>query len=399
MKPNPGITRRHSARCATRQGRGCDCQAGWQAQAYDPVAGKCVRKTLATLDQARDWQARARIGVRQGTVRARDPITIREAADELIAGLEAGTVRNRSGDPYKPSVIAGYRSLLEREILPAFGAMRLDQLQRRHVQRFADSLLADGKSPSTVRNTLMPLRVLYRRAIRDDLASLNPCERIELPAMRPRKVTIVSADQAATLLAAIPALRDRALWAAAIYAGLRRGELMALQWQDVDLAAGQIHVERAYCPRSHETVGPKSRAGTRRVPVAGALRDHLLEHRMQVADPAPDALVFGDDAETPFDYKPALDRARQAWQAAKLEPLGLHAARHTAASLMIAAGVNVKALSTFMGHASITTTLDRYGHLLPGGIDEAAALLDAYLAGVQAGRDREQATTEAHEGR
>jgi integrase len=62
-----------------------------------------------------------------------------------------------------------------------------------------------------------------------------------------------------------------------------------------------------------------------------------------------------------------------------LEPIGLHEARHTFASLMIAAGVNAKALATFMGHSSITITLDRYGHLFPGSEDEAAALLDSYL--------------------
>jgi Phage integrase family len=89
--------------------------------------------------------------------------------------------------------------------------------------------------------------------------------------------------------------------------------------------------------------------------------------------------VFGEDGR-PFAYEPALARAREAWEAKQLEPLGLHEARHTAASVMIAAGVNVKALSEFLGHASITITLDRYGHLLPGSIAEAATLLDAYLA-------------------
>jgi integrase len=68
----------------------------------------------------------------------------------------------------------------------------------------------------------------------------------------------------------------------------------------------------------------------------------------------------------------------------KLTPLTLHEARHTFASLMIAAGVNAKALSTYMGHASITITLDRYGHLMPGNEDEAAAMLDAYLAAATA---------------
>jgi len=87
-------------------------------------------------------------------------------------------------------------------------------------------------------------------------------------------------------------------------------------------------------------------------------------------------------------------RALGAWDKAepKREPIGLHEARHTFASLMIAAGVNAKALATFMGHASITITLDRYGHLFPGSEDEAAELLDAYLERTQAARPSTAAT-------
>ena len=75
-----------------------------------------------------------------------------------------------------------------------------------------------------------------------------------------------------------------------------------------------------------------------------------------------------------------MERAKDAWKDSKLDRLGLHEARHTFASLMIAAGVNAKALSTYMGHATISITLDRYGHLMPGNETEAAGLLDAYLA-------------------
>ena len=74
-------------------------------------------------------------------------------------------------------------------------------------------------------------------------------------------------------------------------------------------------------------------------------------------------------------------RADEAWAEAGLERITPHACRHTFASLMIAAGVNAKALSTFMGHTNISITLDRYGHLMPGSEEEAAGLLDAYLDG------------------
>jgi integrase len=87
--------------------------------------------------------------------------------------------------------------------------------------------------------------------------------------------------------------------------------------------------------------------------------------------------VFGNDK--PFAYWPTVDRAKRSWKNAGLDPIGLHETRHTYASLMIAAGVNAKALSEFLGHASIAITLDRYGHLMPGAHGEAASLLDAYL--------------------
>jgi integrase len=75
-----------------------------------------------------------------------------------------------------------------------------------------------------------------------------------------------------------------------------------------------------------------------------------------------------------------MERGARAQRDAGLEPLGIHDCRHTYASMMIAAGVNAKALSEFMGHASIALTLDLYGHLMPGSHDEAAGLLDAFLA-------------------
>ena len=89
--------------------------------------------------------------------------------------------------------------------------------------------------------------------------------------------------------------------------------------------------------------------------------------------------MFGRGPADPFNPWTANTRARRAWQQAGLTPLGLHEARHTYAGLMIAAGVNAKALSTYLGHSSVTITFDIYGHLMPGNEHEAAGLLDAYL--------------------
>ena len=91
------------------------------------------------------------------------------------------------------------------------------------------------------------------------------------------------------------------------------------------------------------------------------------------------AIVIGP-RERPFQPTSIYKRARRAWAETNLEPIGLHDCRHTCASYFIAAGVNAKTLSTFLGHASVTITLDRYGHLFPGSEAEAAGMLDAYLA-------------------
>jgi integrase len=80
-----------------------------------------------------------------------------------------------------------------------------------------------------------------------------------------------------------------------------------------------------------------------------------------------------------------VNRAHRAWKKEGLKPIGLHECRHTFASILIAAGVNAKALSTYLGHSSIQITLDRYGHLMPGNEDEAVVLVDAYLARAAAG--------------
>jgi integrase len=114
------------------------------------------------------------------------------------------------------------------------------------------------------------------------------------------------------------------------------------------------------------------------VPILARLRRDLVAHKLRTGRDG-DALLFGATPTRPFEPTTVRRRALAAWEQAGLDPIGLHEARHSFASLMIAAGVNAKALSTYMGHASVTITYDRYGHLMPGNEEEAAARADAYL--------------------
>jgi integrase len=198
--------------------------------------------------------------------------------------------------------------------------------------------------------------------------------------------TIVAPEVAAQLLDVL-LVEDRALWATALYAGLRYGELRALRWSAVDLAGGAIRVAESWDPKEG-AIAPKTKNSQRTTPLPGLLRDYLMEHRIAAGEPPVDALVFGDKSGKPFQAATIYRRADRVWKAQALDRLRLHQARHTYASFMIAAGVNAKALSCFMGHSSIKVTFDLYGHLMPGTEAEAAALLDRFL-GVQAEVARE----------
>jgi integrase len=371
-----GIRLRHGRLCPSRSGGTCRCRPTYQANVWSAREGKRLFKTFASLAEAKAWRSEAQVALRNGTMRAGASATLREGAEAWLEGAKSGAIRNRSGHTYKPSAVRGYEAALVMRVLPGLGGLRLSEVRRVDLQDFADRLCADGLDPSTVRNTLMPLRAIFRRSVARGDVAVNPTSGLELPAMEGVRDRIASPTEAAALLAALPE-RDRAIWATAMYAGLRRGELLGLRWEDVDLAAGVIHVERSWDAKEG-VVGPKSRAGRRTVPIPAALREYLVEHKLRLGRHV--GLVFGTSYTQPFTPSNVRKRANAAWARAGLEPIGLHECRHTFASLMIAADVNAKALSTYMGHSSVTITLDRYGHLMPGNESEAADRLDAYLA-------------------
>lgn len=392
-----GIEKRHSKGCPARNGSRCRCNAGYEVFVYSSKDGKKIRKTFARESEARSWRADAKRAVDHGTLRAPTLVTWREAAEVWLAGAEAGTIRNRSGDPYKPSTLRGYRHDLEEVLLPVIGSSKLSEVTTSDLQMMVDAWEVEGVSASAVRNRIKPLQAISRRARSRGGLAANPTHDLELPVERPKEVEIVGRELAATLLAAVPA-QDRAVWATALYAGLRFGELRALRWGKVDLANGTIRVDEAWDPKTG-AIAPKSRKSRRTTPMPGALRDFLIDHRLACGEPGADFLVFaGERRGGAFHATSLYRRADRSWaQAGIPAKLRLHQARHTYASFMIAAGVNAKALSTFMGHSSIKVTFDLYGHLMPGAEAEAAQLLDSFLGvEMEAGEQFARAADDMH---
>jgi integrase len=226
-------------------------------------------------------------------------------------------------------------------------------------------------APATIDTSLTSVRSFYRRAVSRGEARSNPCIGLEKPAVEKAHKRIVTPPEAVKMLDALTGF-DRVLWATAFYTGLRRGELIALRWPAVDLAGGFVKVVAGWDDVEGE-IEPKSQHGRRKVPIPAVLRDYLDQHRLTTG---------GEDYVFP-NRRWVCDaglRAAKVWEDAGLPVLTLHECRHTYASTCIAANLNVKTISTYMGHATIAITLDLYGHLMPGAEGEAMALFDAYLA-------------------
>lgn len=371
-----GIDTRHQRACRSRTGGRCNCAPTYRARVFDAGSGRRLAKTFPTHAAAKTWRQDATIAVRSGTLAGSRTPLVTDALDALIDGMVSGSILDRSGKPYKPATCRSYKRTADKYLKPALGRWRLPEVRRRDVQALVEDLRGRGLQPATVHNIIDPLRVVYRRAMHRDEVTVDPMYRLELPAVRGRRDRIANPERAHALLAALPD-GERPLWAVAFFAGLRVGELRALRWHDIDFENGIIRVRRGWDDVEGE-VDVKTRSGRRDVPLAGHLRRELAAHKLRTGRDGV-ALVFGRTGSDAFVRSTVRNRANRAWDVAGLEPLTPHEARHCAASYLIAAGVNAKQLSVYIGHSDIRTTYNVYGHLIPGDHAEAVRKLDAYL--------------------
>src|SRR4051794_39702693 len=173
-----GIDVRHARACLSRSGQQCNCKPSYQAHVYDARARRRIRKTFPTVSEAKAWRRDAMTALSRGTMKAPTKQTLREAADAWIAGAREGTIRTRSGDPWKPSTLRGYEAALRRQVLPHLGYLKLSDVRRNDVQDLADKMLSGGADPSTVRNALMPVRAIFRRTVSRGDVVVNPTQGI-----------------------------------------------------------------------------------------------------------------------------------------------------------------------------------------------------------------------------
>jgi integrase len=311
-------------------------------------------------------------------------ITVAEYLDEWLRDVAPQRVG--------PKALERYHGLVRNQVKPHLGTIQLQKLRPGDVSRWIHALVTEGRlSPRSIRSAHGVLRTAINHAAAVEIVERNVASLIKPPATHRVEIEILTANQISETLAKIedhPSIYP--IVAVAVGTGARRGEIAALRWSDIDLDGGTVRIERAIEQTKDDlrVKPPKTAAGRRTVSLPAftiaALRDHRrksLETRVALGLGAmsADAWVFGGfEGNTPNPYS-ITDRWRDAVKKRKLPKVTFHALRHSHASALIAAGLDVVAVSRRLGHASPALTLSVYSHLFKNDDGKAAQAIDAAL--------------------
>ncbi len=284
--------------------------------------------------------------------------TLQEFAPRFVDG-------HARANRQKPSGIASKTMILRLYLIPAFGRKHLDAIKSEDVQRLKAQL--EIKSPKTVNNILAVLSILLKKAVEWDVIERMPC-RIKLLSIEKGAAAFHDFEEYERLVDVARAIDQRTYLTVLLggEAGLRCGEMIALEWGDVDLAKRQLCVRRSDW---NGQVGTPKGGRQRYVPLTRRLTAALAEHRHLRSK-----RVFCQDDRTPFTRQIVQNRMILAARRANVRR-GVHILRHTFCSHLSMRGAPPKAIQELAGHADLTMT-QRYMHLSPAALDAAIGLLE-----------------------
>lgn len=255
------------------------------------------------------------------------------------------------------------------------GQTPMSRVSAATVERFIAHLRKKGLAPSTVRQIYTVARAIGDTAVRDRLLAQNPFGQVKRPKVEHQEAPVLTVGEARSLVTAAGGSRYAPLFELLVNTGLRRGEALALMWSDVDLDGRTVRVRRTLVRQGGELVRtpPKSKKSERTVPLSHAAVAVLRQVKARTAGDrlaagskwAQTGYVFTTEFGEPCDPRNALRALQVAAGAAGFPGVGIHTLRHTAATLMLNAGVPMATVSRIMGHASIQVTVDLYGHVSP----------------------------------
>ncbi len=286
----------------------------------------------------------------------------------------------------RPRTLQGYRSIIETHLKPSFGHMRLTEMSAQDVQTFYASQVRSGLSPQTVTHQHRVLRQAINQAARWDMLQRNIMDRVTPPTRRKPELRSLEVDEARSLLKAAEGTDYHLPIHLAIYTGLRRSEILGLRWSDVDLDGRTLTVTRTMVDlvgKAAHVDEPKSRRSRRAVSIDETTSMMLRAQReRREAQLEARGLHLSTDDQLCIRPNGSLMRpstlshsySRIAIRCG-IKGVRFHDLRHTHATMLLESGVPVHVVQARLGHESIQTTVDTYGHVLPASDAEAGAAL------------------------
>jgi integrase len=290
----------------------------------------------------------------------------------------------------RPLTLTQYRSLIRNRIKPRIGHLRLQALTGAHLNAMYRELEQEGLAAASLRQTHAVVSRALRDAVRWGKVQRNAAQAADPPALADTRATAWTARELGRFLEHVRGDRLFALWRLAATTGMRRGELLGVQWLDLDLEAGTLTVDRQLVPtRGGCTFGPPKSKRSRRkvaldagtVEVLRAHREAQLLERAYAGDAYQDAdLLFANELGAPIHPQRLTEWFGQLRKAAGVPVGTLHILRHTAATLALTNGVPLHVLAARIGDRP-ETVLKTYAHLLPTSDAQAAEQVAALIAG------------------
>lgn len=369
----------------------------WIAQAsvgHDPKTGKPIRRTFygKTRAEAAKKLTAALAAAGRGQTAPPAKLTLGEWLATWLETYARPKVRQRTFESYE--------SVIRVHIVPALGKIKLRDLRPEHLQRFLNEKLASGAvrregglSARSVHIMHVVLHAALKQAMREGMVPSNAADAVSPPRVERHEITPPTPDEMAQVLDAIRGHRLFALYLLDWATGLRRGESLALRWQDVDLERGTISIARNLI-RSHEHglvfTEPKTSLSRRTVPLPPIAARELLAHkaRQDAEKESMDSayedqgLVFATPNGRPIDPDNASHTFKRLLAQAGLPDYRLHDLRHAFASHLLYLGIHPKVVQALLGHSTINLTMNTYSHLTPGLMEQAAAQLNAAMESV-----------------
>jgi integrase len=346
---------------------------------YAQVSFEGKRKTSVaqkTRKKANDW-------VREMLAAKGRGETVTGKSQTLAAYLQEWL---KSAKPnLRPATHRGYEQLIRIHLIPKLGHHKLERLTPSAIQSLQNQMRDAGKAPRTIRYARAVLRKALKQAVNWGVLARNPVTLVEGPRVERFKIQPLDLEQSRQLLDAVRGDRHEALYTVALSLGLRQGEALGLQWQNIDLERGLLRVENQLQRVDHKLVLVPCKSDRSRRELAlpaftlAVLRGHReRQTRLLGAVPGPGSYVFTSAAGTPMDARNVVRHFKAILDLAGLPAsIRFHDLRHSAATLLIAQGVHPRTIMEILGHSQIATTMNTYGHVLPATMQDAAERMDS----------------------